>query len=151
MKQGDIWGLVSIFLVLVFLAALFVFAPRRSEIAFVPEEVPGSTLVLVSADESRVVIDAVLGKPGFITLHQLIGNAPGPIVATSELLSEGIHSGFELFPSGALSVQDSYVLLMVVDDGDGVYEVGVDRPVMVQGQVIRVPVSLSAEKVETTP
>ncbi len=91
------------------------------------------------------MLDAVLGKAGFITLHQRVGDAPGPLLASSTLLSEGIHSAFVLEVSGGLSDLESYLLLMVADDGDGVYEPGVDLPVMVDGQVIRVPVALDVE------
>lgn len=142
MKQGDIWGFVSLIFVLGGLAALFVFSPKRSEIIFQPVEVPGSALVLVEAQEEGVVVDAVLGKPGFVTLHQRISDAPGPLVAVSDFLEEGISSALAIPVAGGLTELESYVLLMVVDDGDAVYEPGVDLPVMVDGQVIRVPVAL---------
>ncbi|NBS70521.1 hypothetical protein EBT31_16650 [bacterium] len=146
MKKGDVWGFISLILILGALAALFVFSPERREIIFQPLEVPGSALVLVEARKEGVIVDAVLGKPGFVTLHQRIGDAPGPLVATSSLLAEGIHSAFALSATGGLQELDSYVLLMVADDGDGVYEAGVDLPVMVNGTVIRVPVVLESEE-----
>ncbi len=128
------------------LAALFAFAPERSEVAFQPIEVEGSALVLIEAGEPGVVIDAVLGKPGFITLHDTIGDAPSTILASSVLLEEGIHSALTLSVPGGLDPEGSYVMLMVADDGDGAYEPGVDRPVMVNGEVIRVPVDLASSE-----
>ncbi len=145
MKKGDIWGFVSLGIVLGGLALLFVFSPERKAFVFQPLEVPWSALVLADVSDQAVVLDAVLGKAGFITLHQRVGDAPGPLLASSTLLSEGIHSAFVLEVSGGLSDLESYLLLMVADDGDGVYEPGVDLPVMVDGQVIRVPVALDVE------
>lgn len=146
MKQGDIVGLVLVLGMLGGLAALFVFAPERSEIAFAPLEVPGSALVLVEASEPGVIVDTVMGNSGFITIHKFVGAAPGPFVGVSDLLEEGVHQAFAVSVSGGLSAMNDYVMLMIADDGDRVYEPGVDRPVMVDGQVIRVPVSLVSDE-----
>lgn len=147
MKKGDIFGLVSLVVMLGGLAALFALAPERSEVAFMPIEVEGSALVLIDAGEPGVVVDAVLGKPGFITLHDTIGDAPSTILASSDLLEEGIHSALTLSVPSGLDPEGSYVMLMVADDGDGVYEPGVDRPVMVNGEVIRVPVEIASDEI----
>lgn len=150
MKKGDLLGLISLVIMLGGAAALFVFAPERSEIAFQPVEVAGSALVLVDTQDAGVVVDAVLGTPGFITLHETIGDAPSTIVVSSPLLETGIHSALTLQPAGGLSPDMGYVMLMAADDGDGVYEPGVDRPVMVNGEVIRVPVDvLAADAADT--
>lgn len=146
MKKGDIFGLVSIVVMLGAVAALFVFAPERSEVEFKPIEVEGSALVLVEAGEPGVVVDIVMGAKGFVTLHEMLGAAPSTIVAATPLLEEGIHSAFALQVPGGLRPDIGYVMLMVADDGDGVYEPGVDRPVMVNGEVIRVPVELTSEE-----
>ncbi|MEK9157538.1 MAG: hypothetical protein AAB448_05430 [Patescibacteria group bacterium] len=150
MKKSDVLGLVSLIVVLGGVAALFAFAPERLEVAFQPIEVEGSALVLIEAGELGVVVDAVLGKPGFITLHDTIGDAPSTILASSDLLDEGIHSAITLAVSGGLDPLLNYVMLMVADDGDGVYEPGVDRPVMVNGEVIRVPVELTPNESSST-
>jgi hypothetical protein len=139
MKKGDIVGFILI-LGMLGVVALFAFAPRTLEVVFAPVEVEGSALVLVEVEKTDVVVDVAMGVPGFVTLHQLIGDAPGPLAATSELLDEGIHSALVLPVVGGLEAGVDYVFLMAADDGDGVYEPGVDRPVMVDGQVIRVPV-----------
>lgn len=148
MKKGDIVGFILVLGMLGGLAALFAFAPERSEVAFVPIEVPENALVLVGASESGVVVDAVLGVSGFITIHELVGTAPGPLFGVSSLLDEGIYQAFTVAAPGGLGTSYDYVMLMIADDGDGVYEAGVDRPVMVDGQVIRVPVLLVAEGTE---
>lgn len=146
MKKGDIFGLVSLIVMLGGLAALFAFAPERSEVAFQPIEVSGSALVLIEAGEPGVVVDAVMGTPGFITLHATIGDAPSTILASSDLLEEGIHSALTLAVPGGLNSEGGYVMLMVADDGDGIYEPGIDRPVMVNGEVIRVPVEIVSDE-----
>lgn len=150
MKKGDIFGLFSLLVILGGVAALFVFAPQQSEVAFKPIEVEGSALVLIEAGEPGVAVDAVLGKPGFITLHDTIGDAPSTILTSSDLLEEGIHSALTLSVPGGLDPEGNYVMLMVADDGDGVYEPGVDRPVMVNGEVIRVPVELTSSESSST-
>lgn len=144
MKKGDIFGLVSLVVMLGGVAALFAFAPQRSEIAFRPIEVTESALVLIDAQESGVLIDVVMGVKGFVTLHETLGAAPSTILAVSDVLDEGIYSAFTLPVSQGLTPGMGYVMLMVADDGDGVYEPGVDRPVMVNGEVIRVPVELTS-------
>lgn len=144
MKKGDIFGLFSLLVILGGVAALFVFAPQQSEVAFKPIEVEGSALVLIEVGEPGVVVDAVLGQPGFLTLHNTIGDAPSTILVSSQLLDEGIHSALPLAVPGGIDPLLNYVMLMVADDGDGVYEPGVDRPVMVNGEVIRVPVELAS-------
>ncbi len=146
MKKGDVVGLISIIVVLGGIAVLFALAPKRSEIAFAPIEVAGSALVLDDAQESGVVVDVVMGVEidGFITLHKAVTTAPGPLVASSDFLDEGIYSELFLEVPGGLDPQETYIMLMVADDGDGVYEPGVDRPVMVNGEVIRVFVELSS-------
>lgn len=145
MKKGDIVGLVLVVSMLGGLAALFAFAPDAPEVSFAPVESPGSALVLIEAQEPGVVVDAVLGEPGFITLHELVSTAPGPLVGVSDFLDAGVHQTLPLSVSGGLQTTYDYVMLMIVDDGDKVYEPGIDRPVMVDGQVIRVPVSLVSE------
>lgn len=143
MKKQDIFGLVCIVAMLGGLAALFAFAPQTPEVAFQPVEVPGSSLTFVSADAKSVTVDATLGKAGFVTLHELIGGAPGPILAVSEYLEAGTHAGYTFSVRGGLQPDTDYMLLMTVDGGNKVYDAGVDLPVMVNGEVIRVPVSYS--------
>lgn len=145
MKKGDIFGLVCIVGMLGGLAALFAFAPQRPEVAFQPVEVSGASLVFLSADADSVTVDAALGRAGFITLHELMGGAPGPILATSEYLEAGVYNGYTLSVPGGLETLTKYMMLMSVDGGNQVYDAGVDLPVMVNGEVIRVPVTYTPE------
>lgn len=145
MKKGDIWGFISLLIILGGLALLFVFAPRNPEVAFAPIEVPGSSVTLVAVDATSVTVDAVLGKSGFLTLHQLIGGAPGPIVATSDYLAAGTHAGYQLSVPRGLDLQMDYMMLMMADGGNATYDAGVDLPVMVDGEVIRVPVTYTPD------
>ena len=145
MKRGDIVGLIIVLGMLSGVAALFVFAPQRAEVSFAPVEVSGSALVFIEAHDSGVVVDAVLGKPGFVTVHELVGKAPGAIVGVSDFLDVGIYQALFVFTSDNMRLSGDYVMLMVADDGDGVYEPGVDRPVMVNGEVIRVPVEFTSD------
>lgn len=140
MKKGDVVGLISLLLIMGVMATIFAFAPKTPEISFQPIEIPGSSLALLDLSNQGVVVDATLMEKGFVTLHGSIGGAPGPIVGTSDILDVGTHSSLLISSTQELSSSNEYVMLLIADDGDGIYEAGVDRPVMVNGEVIKIPV-----------
>lgn len=144
MKKGDWVGLGSVVIIVALGGLLFFYAQYEASRAliFAPQEVPGSALVVQDVQENAILTSGTFGVPSFITVHTKVGDAPGPLVGVSSLLEQGIQTNITVQTTEALTPNASYVLLMIADDGDGVYEAGVDRPVMVNGQVIRVPIAL---------
>ncbi len=137
MKKGDITGLAFLFLMLGGLAAFFMFAPDAPEVSFAPLEVSGSSLTIEEAQGSMVQIDASIQKEGFITIHEAMGVAPGKIIGVSDLLKPDAYTNY-VVSSEHLESGVNYFALLIVDDGDGVYEPGIDRPVMVNGEVVKI-------------
>ena len=121
----------------------FQFAPKAPVVVYAPVEVTGSSLTLGENAPGQVVnVSAEVKRPGFVTVHQAIGEAPGPIIGTSELLEVGGHAALVIHTDEPLQPPAEYFVLLFVDDGDGVYEPGVDLPVMSNGQVIKQKLSL---------
>ncbi len=141
MKRGDLEGLILLGGVLLIFIGLWFGArsvSKTSVTSFGPVEVTGTELALTQANSSEITFSASMMAPGFVTLHEAMGDIPGSIVRTSELLSEGVH---DVRFSSSASFDRDYIALVIKDDGDGVYEPGVDRPVMSNGVTLRTLVS----------
>lgn len=141
MQKGDVTGLVIVGILLAGIGMFFAFAKPAPEVAYVPVEITGTSVTLGEVMDTTVVVAGEIRQPGFITLHQAIGEAPGPIVAVSPLLAVGIYDRLELEATEELLSAGGYYVLVFVDNGDGVYEPGVDLPVMSNGEVIKIKVN----------
>lgn len=140
-KKEDVTGLVILVVMMLVVAAFFVFAPNTPEISYRPVEATGSSLSVVDPDAdhlSEIQIDAVIKTPGFITFHQAIGQAPGEVVGKSDYLEPGEYKNLIIKLAQPLEIDNQYFALMFKDDGDKVYRAGVDLPVMNDGAVIKV-------------
>ncbi|MDQ5952101.1 MAG: hypothetical protein QG626_228, partial [Patescibacteria group bacterium] len=81
-------------------------------------------------------------QEGFVTVHLAIVEPPGPLIGKSPLLSIGTHLDLLVTTTEPISPPGEYFVLLFADDGDGVYESGVDLPVMSDGKVIKEKISL---------
>ena len=153
MQKGDWIGVVIVGAILAGIGLFFAFAPKAPEVAYAPVEVTGSSVAVttpsatdssegVAGGGTEVRLSAEIKRPGFVTIHQAIGEAPGPVVGQSALLSPGNHADLIIKTTEPMLSQGGYFALLFVDDGDGVSESGVDLPVMSNGQVIKVKLSL---------
>ncbi len=138
-KKTDIVVLVVILAAITGLGVLFFAAPPAKP-DYVPVDVPGSTLAITpGASWANMQMFTVnLVKDGFITIHEAIGKAPGPIIATSGFLDHGLHEGTGVRLTTPLDPSKDYIALLHVDNGDQVFSVTDDLPVSVDGQVLRV-------------
>lgn len=138
-KKNDIFGFICIVLALAGVGALFLFAPDAKEIEYMPVELTGSSLTVAEPEDhdhlNGLMVTAHLVKPGYINVHQNIGGAPGPVVYSSQYLEAGDYTDYAL--PVTLEADQLYVVLMFTDDGDHVYEAGVDLPVMSNGAIVR--------------
>ncbi|MFZ2681859.1 MAG: hypothetical protein WAZ14_02080 [Patescibacteria group bacterium] len=142
MQKGDWVGLISVGVILMGIGLFLWFAPRVDQLVYAPVEITGSALTgQVTPEENAVTVTAEIKQPGFVVLHEALGEAPGPIAGQTPLLAPGSYTNFLLVPTMPMGPQD-YFLLLFVDDGDGVYEPMVDLPVMTAGQVLKYKLSL---------
>lgn len=138
MQKGDIVGVVIVGAVLVSIAVFLGLAPKAPVFVYAPIEVTGSSVFeVMRIGEVSVQVSAAIKQAGFVTLHQAIGDAPGPIIGQSLLLQPGDYTSLVLEATQPLTPDNDYYVLVFADDGDGVYEAGVDLPVMSDGQVIK--------------
>lgn len=134
MTKSDAIFLGVIILAVLGFGALFAFAPQTP--VYAPVELTGSTMTATSTADYRVDAWVTLKQPGFVTIHESIGGAPGPVVATSMYLeTTSVVSSIAVDP--ALNVGAPYVALLHVDNGDGEFVMEEDMPVMSDGVVVR--------------
>ena len=138
MQKGDLAGLVIVVAMLVGIALFFVLAKQAPKVIYAPTEIAGSEVTVGElASANSVKITAEIKQAGFVAIHQAIGEAPGPIVGQSELLAAGSYVDFVIEATESLEPPAEHFILLFVDDGDGVFESGIDLPVMSDGQVIK--------------
>jgi hypothetical protein len=143
MQKGDWLGVVIVVVLLGGVAAFLAWAPDAPISVYAPVEVTGSSVTVgAQAGEESVRVSAEVKRNSFVTVHKAIGDAPGPIVGASALLTPGTHAPLTIELNEPLVPLDAYFILMFLDDGDGVYESGIDLPIMSEGQVIKEKLSL---------
>ncbi len=148
MKKGDLFGLIFLGGGILILGTFFLFADDASRLLYAPVDVGGGSISVPEGQQSMstVTVVATLVRSGFITLHQSVGPAPGPIIGTSQLLNEG--SQTVVIPlSESMTPGLTYIALLHVDDGDGVFEAREDMPVKVNETVVRVDFKASGESI----
>lgn len=134
MTKGDVAFLLLVVIGVGGLGAIFAFAPQTP--VYAPVEITGSTLSVVAPQDYRVDATVSLRKPGFVTIHQSLGGAPGPLVAVSMYLeTTAVISSIAVDP--ALIAGGKYVALLHVDNGDMRFSMDDDLPVTSDGAVVR--------------
>lgn len=143
MQKGDVAGLVIVGGVIIALGLFFAFAKDASRITYKPVEITGSSiLALPPKSPEKVLVGTEVKQNGFVTVHMSHGGAPGPIVGVSHLLTPGSYPNLEIVLDEPINDIDSYIVLLMVDDGDGVYEAGIDLPVMSEGTIVKQTIPL---------
>lgn len=139
MKKGDIQGFVILGGLALFFVALFLLAPKASQqpLTYVPVDREGTTLVVddASADLAHVDATVTVTKPSFVTIHTDMGGAPGAPLGSSALIQPGENQ--VVSAAATLEPEVRYYVLIMEDDGDGVYEAGIDVPVRSGGQTVK--------------
>lgn len=115
-------------------------APRTDELGYVPVEVDGAQLLEAyapSLEAMNVVVD--IPVPTFVTVHEAIGAAPGPIIGQSGYMEPGKRmTSMAMRP--LLTPGKTYIVLVHKDDGDSIFDIEKDLPVMNAGAVLRADV-----------
>lgn len=130
MKKDDIFGGVILLIVIAAIGLFLYFAKSAPELNYGPVEIPGSAIMGVTTMDGYVQVTVATKKPGYITLHRSIGGAPGSIVGISGLVSIGDDWIVPITPSEILEKGLTYIALLHVDNGDGIFRVNDDMPVV---------------------
>lgn len=137
MKKDDIIGGVMLLIVILAVGAFFLFAKQAPELAYGPVEIAGSTIVASASGDGEVEVTATLIEPGFVTIHQSLGGAPGPIIGSSGYIEAGSDVPMTLILSELMEPGTTYIALLHVDNGDGTFVVKDDMPVTSGGVSVR--------------
>ena len=126
--------------------AFFAFAPE-SEPGFGQTELPsGSIVVGEPTDSTQVTVAAELSAPGYITVHESMGAAPGNTIATSSYLESPVYHQLTLFTDPEMTPGLNYIILLHADDGDRVFDLNNDSAVIVDGEVVRADFTVEDSK-----
>ncbi|RMD52303.1 hypothetical protein D6827_00265 [Candidatus Parcubacteria bacterium] len=131
------WELILGIAVILIVALIVFWAPEKGP-AYAPVDVGGGSISVTDQPASdSVVLNAELAAPGFITVHSAIGDAPGPIIGVSDYLPVGKYDNLQIPLSESLRPNFRYITLLHADNGDQVFVIDDDLPVMVDGAVVR--------------
>lgn len=145
MKRDVLLGTLIFAAILGFGLYMFLFDPAV-EVSYRPVDIEGAELIIPNQIGTRdvEVVRVNLPVPGFVSIHESLSGAPAAPVGSSPLL-EGLHENVIFDLEGELNLQLGNVALLLADDGDGIYEPGVDLPISVDGEVIRIRFEASPE------
>ncbi len=147
MKKDDLTGLVMVLIAIGLMAGFFIFAKNVPQLTYGPVEVAGSSLSVSSVpSDMEVDVETTVIKPGFITIHESIGGAPGPMVGTSSVIATGSNQSIKVSLSKPMTPLMPYIALMHVDNGDGEFVGLDDAPVMSDGKSVRADFTSPVEK-----
>jgi len=147
MKQYS--GLL-ITIVVVLLIGAFLFFVTAKPLPYAPVDVGGGSIIV--SDQvagSLVQLNTTLAAPGFITIHEAMGEAPGKVLGVSDYLETGSYGGINIVLSELMTPGLTYIALLHADDGDGHFDIQKNMPVSVNGEVVRPDfVALSADEID---
>ncbi|MFH1611168.1 MAG: hypothetical protein ABIA83_01020 [Patescibacteria group bacterium] len=135
--KKDILSVIIVLILLAIIGAFFFMLPE-AEPAFGPVELSGGSIVVEdqeSVDEIYLAVELV--EPGFISVHESMGDAPTTVVAVSGLLPAGYYDHLLITPESPLTPGAKYITILHQDNGDGVFGLQDDKPVSVNGAVVR--------------
>ncbi len=137
MKKDDIFGGIILIIVIAAIGVFLYFAKSAPELSYGPVEVVGSAISVTTPTKYETKILVTIVKPGFVTLHRSVGSAPGPMIGVSDLLNIGENVEVDIKLSDEMTEGEPFVLLLHVDDGDGMFVVTDDMPVKSNGDIVR--------------
>jgi hypothetical protein len=127
---------------LMILLALGILGPHGAvQFPSAPDETAGTGLAVVgggnalsvgnqTVGDSVIIASVGLEKKGFVVIHEKDGENLGKIIGSSALLGAGVSKNVLVTLRESLQDGKKYLAVLVVDNGDGRYMPGADRPVM---------------------
>ncbi len=149
MTKQDIQGGVILLIVILVIGGFFVFAKETPQLDYGPVEIAGSVITGKPTSNMSVDVSGTFLKDSFITIHQAMGEAPGEIIGTSQLIKAGSTETFSIPLTKPMVYAGPYLALLHVDNGDGVFVIKDDMPVTSGGKTVRADFRAPVEK-ETT-
>ncbi len=137
MKKDDIIGVIMLVIALAVIGGFLFLAPKASELVYGPVDIVGSTLSAFASNDSEVAVAGNIVRPGFVTIHESVGLAPGLIIGTSAIIPAGAASADVISLTSPMSAGLTYIALLHVDNGDGVFVTADDMPVTSNGMSVR--------------
>lgn len=145
MKKDDIIGGIILLVVIAAIGLFFFFAKSAPELSYGPVEIAGSTITANAKSTIEVEVTATLIESGFVTIHQSIGGAPGPIIGSSGFIAADENTSVTISTSEPMDVGLTYVALLHVDNGDEKLVITQDMPVTSNGVSVRADFKVSAK------
>lgn len=144
MSKGDILVASVVVAFVALLGYVFFFADSApsgvAELGYVPVDVPGAQMLeayAASNEAMNVTVDVPVGS--WVTVHQAIGAAPGPVIGKSGFIPPGkLMISMKIEPLMVSGM--TYIVLVHKDDGDSVFDINKDLPISVDGAVLRADV-----------
>lgn len=134
MKKGDWQGLGMLFGMLVIFLGVIFLIPKRDQVSvFSTQEMPTAQVEVLNQTTDGLLIKVSTERAGFLSLHRAMGAAPGEILRQVKV-PEGAQREV-LVPAEGL--EGPVIVLLFADDGDGVFEIGQDLPVVRDGLSVR--------------
>lgn len=113
------------------------FSPKKTP-DFGPVDVGGGSIIVFDQSRTNIVeLNVDLAVPGFVSIHEAMGEAPGKVMGVSDYLTTGSYGGINIFLSEEMILGNTYIALLHADDGDGMFDIQKDMPVEVNGEVVR--------------
>ena len=137
MKKDDIIGGVILLIVILGIGMFLYLAKSAPELSYGPIEIAGSSIAATAPGNGEVDVTVTLMEPGFITIHRAVGNAPGPIIGSSGLVSVGENVSVTILVSEPMNAGSPYIALLHADNGDGKLVISQDMPVTSNGVSVR--------------
>ncbi len=124
-------------IILACIGAFFMFS-KDADSEYGPIELQGSSMIVSNQSSvSEIYLNVEVVEPGFVTIHETMGDAPTNIVASSGLITVGHYDQLLITPPALLLDGATYIAILHMDDGDGTLDIQKDKPISVGGQVVR--------------
>lgn len=130
--------IASIFLLIV--VGYFIFlAEKVDEFAYRPIDIGGGSIMVDNQDDlNKVILSVELVEPGFVAIHESMSGAPARLMGSSEYLEAGFYEDLEIILNTPMLPGFRYISILMFDQNKNqIFDLGVDLPVEVDGQVVR--------------
>ncbi len=119
------------------LGAYFLFSKEASDLAYYQVPLESGSIVIGELPEEggAVKLTVAIPKNGFVTIHESLSGAPAEIIGTSALIIAG-ETETTIPLTTPMTPGVSYLALLHVDNGDGLFVVEDDMPVKVNEEVV---------------
>jgi hypothetical protein len=134
MKKGDWQGLAMLLGMFLLFAGVIFLIPRGGGVTGSSSvDMKTAELSIIKQSAEGLEIDFSIEGAGFLSIHRAMGDAPGEILKQVAVFDgEG-----QVMTVPVEGLEGPVILLLFSDDGDGVFERGVDLPVQREGVSVR--------------